>query len=295
MTFREFLSEKAKDLGESDTPFLDASILMAEALHMPRSRLLATLSEEMDGSWNDEVVLRFESWWARRRGGESVAAILGRKEFYGREFRINAKVLVPRPDTETLVVAALECGDSLEIQNARPVRVHDVCTGSGVVAITLAAERPLWVVSASDISIEAIDVARGNSCAILGRVLDFRVADLFQGFENPGFFEHGFDIVTANPPYLTRAETDGLLEKGWKEPRLALDGGEDGMDIVRTLVGQAIRMLKPGGFLLIETDSLQSSLTRDILVREGFGQIRVWKDLSGLDRITGGRVPWRLG
>jgi release factor glutamine methyltransferase len=125
--------------------------------------------------------------------------------------------------------------------------------------------------------------------------MDFWVADLFQGFENSVALGRGFDIVTANPPYLTRAETDGLLEKGWREPRLALDGGEDGMDIVRALIRQAREMLNPGGFLLIETDSLQSFPTRDILGREGFGQIKVWKDLSGLDRITGGRVPWRRG
>lgn len=295
MTLRAYLSGKASALGCSDTPFLDASILLAEALRMPRAKLLASLSEEMKSSWMVDVALRFEPWWERRLEGESVAAILERKEFYGREFCINPKVLVPRPDTETLVAAALECGDSLESQKSAPLRIHDVCTGSGAVAITLAAERPQWIVSASDISIEALEVARENSCAILGHSLDFRVADLLQGFESFGDLGQGFDIVTANPPYLSRAETDGLLGEGWKEPRLALDGGEDGMDVVRALIGQAPERLNPGGFLLIETDSLQSFLTRDILMREGFDCIRAWRDLSGLDRITGGRMPWRRG
>lgn len=289
MTYREFLVLKSSELRDGDTPFLDASLILAHCLGISREKLLMRFPEEAAG-----IPPLFEESWIRRLAGESIAYIVGRKEFFGRGFLVDARVLVPRPDTETLVMAALEVGDSTlaEAWNARVaesrtrvLKLHDVCTGSGAVAVSIAAERPQWSVSASDISRDALDVARANAGRLLGHGIPLVLADLLAGLEGP------FDIITANPPYVPTGETTELLSRGWKEPSLALDGGSDGLDLVTRLIGQAGDVLVPGGFLLVETDALQSETVRDMFMKERFVDIRTWKDLAGLDRITGARRP----
>ncbi len=295
MTYREFLVLRASELENGESPLLDASLILAHCMGMKRDRLLALFPEEAASPPPS-----FEECWARRKAGESVAYIVGRKEFFGREFLVDGRVLVPRPDTETLVMAALEVGDGVRNAQAaiaadgRPgragkgpggLRLHDVCTGSGAVALSVAAERRDWAVSASDLSPGALDLARENSRRLLGREIPFICADLLQGLDG------SFDIITANPPYVTTRETAELLARGWKEPSLALDGGADGLDLVRRLVGQAKKALFPWGFLLVETDALQSETVRGMFMKEGFCEVRTWKDLAGLERITGARRP----
>lgn len=288
MTYREFLAgiaaESRDRLSESDrgeSPFLDACLLLSRRLGISRGKLLAKLPEPFPG-----IPPGFEEDWGRRLSGESVAYIVGRKEFFGRDFLVDHRVLVPRPDTETLVAAALEKGDAIAALRPEPsLRLHDVCTGSGAVAISLAAERPAWSISASDISPGALDVARLNAASLLGKALPLFRADLLEGLEGP------FDIVTANPPYVPTAETAALLSKGWKEPALALDGGPDGLAIIARLVVQAWNLLSPNGFLLVETDALQSKTVHDMFWETGFRDIIVWKDLAGLERVTGARKP----
>ena len=286
MTYREFLAAKAAELrsrqtGSDDTAFLDVSLILAHCLGIPRTQLLMKYPETIAAG---DIPPAFEAGWARRLAGESVAYVVGRKEFFGRDFLVYRRVLAPRPDTETLVSAAIELGDAME-PDSHALRLHDLCTGSGAVAISIAAERPAWSVSASDISADALDVARVNASLLLEKKLPFLLADLLVGLEGP------FDIITANPPYVPTAETAALLSQGWNEPALALDGGPDGLDIVSRLVRQACAVLAPGGFLLIETDALQSESLRVMFRNEGFVDIRVWRDLAGLDRITGARKP----
>lgn len=286
MTYREFLAAKAAELrrrqnGSDDTAFLDVSLILARCLGIPRTQLLMKYPETIAPG---DIPPSFEEGWARRLAGESVAYIVGMKEFFGRDFLVDRRVLAPRPDTETLVSAALEVGDAME-PDSHALRLHDLCTGSGAVAISIAAERPAWSVSASDISADALDIARANASRLLEKKLPLLLADLLAGLEGP------FDIITANPPYVPTGETAALLSQGWKEPALALDGGPDGLDIVSRLVRQAGAFLAPGGFLLIETDSLQSESLRVMFRSEGFVDIRVWRDLAGLDRITGARKP----
>ncbi len=267
--------------GENDTPFLDACLVFAHSLGIARSSLLARFPERLPPGL---IPASFAEAWKRRLAGESVAYIVGTKEFFGREFLVDQRVLVPRPDTETLVAAALELGDA----PPRRLRVHDVCTGSGAVALSLAAERPGWRVSASDLSQDALDVAAANAARLLpvaAAPLALFRADLLEGLAGP------FDLITANPPYVPSGETAALLARGWREPPLALDGGPDGLGLMPRLIGQAFRVLAPGGFLLIESDALQSPDIRDMFLKEGFGEVRVWKDLAGLDRITGARKP----
>lgn len=284
MTVRQYLAERSLECGCSETPFLDASVLLSASMGLSRSRLLAMLPDNLSETVCNDSLKIFETIWNRRCQGESVALILGTKEFFGRDFHIDGFVLSPRPDTETLVEAAMEIGDDME-PSGLGLRIHDLCTGSGIVAITLAMERRSWSVSASDISTEALAVARHNIDSIAGFDIPLFHADLFEGIQGP------FDIVTANPPYVPHEETNELLARGWKEPRLALDGGADGFDVIERLIPQSRNRLRSGGFLLIETDPLQSAKTCDILKNEGFTECRVWKDLAGRARVTGARCP----
>jgi release factor glutamine methyltransferase len=232
----------------------------------------------------DRVPEGFERLWTRRLSGEGVAYLLKRREFFGRDFIVDARVLSPRPDTEVLVAVALELGDSLERAGGKAgLRVHDLCTGSGAVALSLAAERPSWSLSASDLSAAALEVAEANSLAILGRRIALSRADLLEGLAGP------FDIITANPPYVPSLEAAALLSEGWGEPLLALDGGADGLDLVRRIAAQAPAVLVSGGFLLLEIDALQAAKTRSILENEGFGSIGIHRDLAGLERVVSAR------
>ena len=288
MTYRQFLVGKADELRGAldgadggDTPFLDACLILAHCMGISRERLFSKFPEAAS-----DIPPTFKESWSRRLSGESVAYIVGAKEFFGREFLVDRRVLVPRPDTETLVMAALEIGDTLVAPGvARKLRLHDVCTGSGAVAISIAAERPAWSVSASDISPAALDVARLNAGRLLDKAMPTILADLMEGIEGP------FDIITANPPYVPTDETAALLAQGWKEPTLALDGGPDGLAIMPRLIRQAGAALVPNGFLLVEADALQIKCVHDMFVEEGFCDSRVWKDLAGLERIIGARKP----
>jgi len=272
MTYREFLAARASELGGSDTPFLDASLILSKCLLLRREELLARLPEALPALPDS-----FSTLWARRLSGEPIAYILGSKEFYGRVFEVDRRVLIPRPDTETLVLAALETGDRLKAESG--LRVHDVCTGSGVVAVTLAAERPSWKISASDISAEALEVAQRNVALHASGKVVLVEADLLA--EIPG----GIDVITANPPYVPSHETTSLLSQGWGEPRTALDGGPDGLDFIRSLALQAGSVLASGGYILIEMDPSQIGSARDIFSTEGYKEFQVWKDLAGKERV----------
>ncbi len=322
MTAREALAhgaallEASTVLTVSESARLDASLLLARCLGISRSRLYASLPSEID----DTALARFLTLIASRAEGRPVAYLVGTKEFYGRDFFVDENVLIPRPDTEILVETALGSGRSLAaIVRGRAIRVHELCTGSGAVAITVAAERPDWDVSASDISESAIAMARRNSLAILGRELRFLRGDLFSALQTS--MEEGapaslsdirpdgearapvetggsagpcvrFDLILANPPYVPSSETDELLSLGWGEPRLALDGGRDGLDLYRRIIPEALHHLSPGGLLWVESDPGQAPAIGRMLSESGYIDIRSVDDLAGLERVTGGRRPW---
>jgi release factor glutamine methyltransferase len=299
MTVRDALREGAAALRGSETPFLDASLLLAEALGVGTDSIHASHPDPVE----EAALEAYRSKLARRASGLPVAYVLGRKEFWGRSFTVDERVLVPRPDTELLVQTALALGDALAAawagggareggQVGGALRVHEKCCGSLCVAASVAADRPTWLVSASDLSPGALEVAATNAAALLppdrpGGPLALMRSDLLEAVEG------GFDLILANPPYVPSAETDALLAQGWSEPRMALDGGEDGLALIERLVPQAADRLAPGGWLLVEADGSQAPRIRELLGEAGFTGIDCIADLAGIPRLSIGRREWK--
>jgi release factor glutamine methyltransferase len=259
-----------------DTPMLDATVLLAHAMACTKERLLASLPDEADG----ELESRYDGFIDERRAGRPVSYIRRRKEFWGLEFHVDESVLVPRPDTETLVDRAL----FLARADAGLVRIHDACTGSGCVAIALAVELPGRVVTASDVSDGAERVFELNCARLLGRQLPFFRSDLLGGAPGP------FDLLTANPPYLTDREADDLAKAGWPEPGLALRGGPDGTALAARLIREAAGRLRSGGWICIEASAPQFNRLAALLDQAGFRVVEIQQDLGGRDRVISGRL-----
>ncbi len=269
-------------VGSAETPYLDSLLLLAFASGEPTERLMAFLPDELPpGS-----VSRFAELVDQRCTGMPVSYIRGTKEFYGRDFIVSPEVLVPRPDTEILTETALEIIDGF---TGGAPHVHDACTGSGCVAITIAAERPSVTVSASDISPEALAIAQRNSNEILSTRFDFLWrSDLLEDLEHNcaglGLPKPG--IITANPPYLTDTEYRIIQDSGWPEPEQALRAGVDGLDLIRRLAAQAVTVLPSGGYLVMEIGSSQGDHAAAILEELGFSKIDVRPDLAGRERVV---------
>ncbi len=261
---------------EVDTPMLDATLLLSEALETSKERLLASLPDPLD----PEHWRHYNELLDLRCAGQPVSYIRRKKEFFSLEYYVDRRVLVPRPDTEVLVEEALR------LLEADPLtqRVHDACTGSGCVAIALKHSFPTVRVSGSDISREALQVAALNARRLLpeSRIRLHR-SDLLARV--PG----RYDLITANPPYLTDGEVENMRKIGWPEPALALKGGIDGTDFLRRLIRQAARKLRRRGYLLLEASPAQMSLLQRELVDRGYGEIAVIPDLAGRDRVIRAR------
>jgi release factor glutamine methyltransferase len=251
-----------------DAPRLTGELLLAHALKCDRVRLYL----DFDKPLAEPELAAFRDLVKRRADGEPTAYLVGKREFWGRPFRVTPAVLVPRPETELLVEAALAAlpagGTAL-----------DLCTGSGAIAISLALEKAGARVVATDLSPEALAVARENAAA-LGATVELLEGDLFA----PLPADRRFDLVVSNPPYVPTGELAGLSREVRREPRLALDGGADGLLLLRRIVAEAPRWLAPGGTLLLEMhESHAEPLVR--LCREaGFVTAEARKDLAGLWR-----------
>ncbi|MDR1625624.1 MAG: peptide chain release factor N(5)-glutamine methyltransferase [Spirochaetia bacterium] len=260
-----------------ETPRLDALVLLAAGIRRDKAFVFAHGEAEL----GPRCEAGYEDMLGQRLAGRPVSYILGRKEFYGLDFFVDERVLVPRPETEVLVDTALG------ILRGQPWmrRIHDACTGTGCIPIAIASGGGGWELSASDISAEALEVFRLNCANILGRVLAHTRGDLLCGAGGP------FDMITANPPYLQSADCRRMLESGWPEPGLALDGGEDGLGVVRRLVEEAQACLAEGGFLLMEASPEQADAILGMLGKRGWGEARAVCDLAGRRRVIVGRRP----
>ena len=283
MIVRDVLAEATNVLSKADveSSSLDASLLLAEVLNISRSSLMAAASQPL----TEESLAAFNHLMQRRLAGECVAYILGRKEFYGLEFLVNPSVLVPRPDTETLVETALE---ELGIEE-QPYRVLDLCTGSGAIAVTLKHQMPELEVWATDISAEALATAKANAVRLLpggGEGVHFCYGDLYDALPAPTP-QSLFSVILSNAPYVPSAEIGGLSPEVRREPLLALDGGDDGLGIIKRIICRAPEFLCPGGVLLLEADPRQMERIAFLLAQAGFAGIQTHKDLSGKERVIG--------
>lgn len=263
-----------------DSPRLDAELLLARVLKCDRVRLIMDAARPLAV----EELAAYRSLIQRRRRHEPVAYILGEREFYGLGFRIDQRVLVPRPDTETLVETALERSAAIDQFG----QALDLCTGSGCVAIAFAQKRPTWRVWASDVSEAALCVARDNALRLGVPQITFRRSDLFEAFNDSG----PWNLITANPPYIPHADIAELdPDVRDHEPHLALDGGSDGLEIVRRLVPDAAARLAPDGVLAIEIGADQAPAVRPIFEAAGLVEVRTDLDYGSRDRVVSGLKP----
>jgi release factor glutamine methyltransferase len=263
---------------QPDTPYLDACLLLAQAMGTQRSRLLAMLPDPVPPAALEE----FRSGILRRVAGESVAYILGWREFYGRRFAVDTRVLAPRPETELLVDTILaHLPPPRPADDIRgPVRYHDGFTGSGCIGISVALQRSDVEVSLSDVSEDALAVCRANVLSLTDRLLDIRQGRILSAARGV------FDAISANPPYVGHSLTDDIVAAGSLEPRVALDGGEAGLDLYPVLAREAFGLLGPGGCLAVEIGDEQGAAVSEIFARAGFSAIQVLGDLAGQDRVV---------
>lgn len=282
-SIRRVLTWSADDLRKrgSTSPRLDAELLLGKVLRMDRVGLLI----DADRPLAKPELSAYRELHQRRRAGEPVAYLLGVREFYGRPFRVDRRVLIPRPDTEALV----EVGLARTRRVSLSARVLDLCTGSGCVAISLARERPTTRVVGADVSVDAVAVAAENGIRLGAVNCGFLVSDLFAAFRAGA---DRFDLITANPPYIAEGEIPSLaIDIRGFEPRLALTGGEDGLVVLRRIVAEAARFLDEGGVLAVEIGSDQGEAARALFVEAGFGEVETRRDYGGLDRVVSGIRP----
>ena len=270
MTIAQALRQ-AKTLG---LDHLEAQTLMLHALGRDlHDRAWLLLHDEDQPS--EAALVLFHALVQRRLRHEPIAYLTGAQAFHGLNLAIDHRVLVPRPDTETLVDWAL----ALDLAQAR---VLDLGTGSGAVALALKHARPAWTVSAVDISPEALALAQHNA-QTLGLSVHFRLGHWLKGIQGQ------FELIVSNPPYI--AEDDPHLQALSSEPRQALVSGADGLDDIRQIVSQAPSHLVAGGWLLLEHGFDQAPACQALLLQAGFVQVHSRKDLAGMVRCTGGQWP----
>ncbi len=268
---------------------LDARVLLCHVVQRDAGYLIAHADAAL-GAGQQHV---FQALVTRRRAGEPVAYMTGRREFFGLDFKATPAVLIPRPETELLVELGLE-----HIPQNKPCRVLDLGTGSGCVAISIVRHRPLARVIATDISAEALAVARENATNLL-RINPAEPPVGKRGlggisFTRSNWYEalagDKFDVIIANPPYV--AEHDRHLDQGDLrfEPRAALVAGADGLDCIRGIVRDGASHLVAGGWLMFEHGLDQAASCRGLLQAAGFGLIYSWKDLAGHERVCGGQL-----
>jgi release factor glutamine methyltransferase len=261
-----------------DTARLDAEVLLAHALESDRLRLYVDYEKPV----LEEERNRFRAL-VQRRAAERVpvSLLLGEREFWSLPFRVTGDVLTPRPETETLVEAAL----SKVADSESAVRILDLGTGSGAIALSLASELPHAEITATDLSEPALQIAAENADHLhLRERIRFLAGDLFEPVAS-----ERFDVVVSNPPYVARNDAASLPPELSHEPDMALFAGADGLDVIRRLVAAAGDHLSPGGWLLFELSPEQVETAEDELAKAGFTEIERRFDLARLARVVGAR------
>jgi release factor glutamine methyltransferase len=261
--------------GGVDAPRLTAEILLAHALSCDRVRLYL----DFDKPLGPAELAAYRELVRRRAAGEPTAWLTGRRAFLGHDFRVDARVLVPRPETELVAEAAIA---ALPPEGA----ALDLCTGSGCIAVSVALARPGARVVATDLSPDALEVA-GTNASALGAAVSLLAGDLYA----PLAAGERFDVIVSNPPYVPSGEIAGLSREVRREPRIALDGGVDGLDVLRRIVSGAPPRLRPGGLLLLEMHETHAGPLPALCRAAGFASAEVHADLAGLPRWVVARLP----
>lgn len=253
-----------------ENPRLEAEIMLSHVLKKDKIFLITHDNDEVF----DEADENLKKLLNRRIKNEPMAYILGYKEFYGRKFFVNDGVLIPRPETELLIEL---------VKNKSNVKILDLCAGSGCIGLTLAAECENADATLSDISHDAAEVIKKNA-ELLGLKVNVIESDLFQNIEDK------FDVIVCNPPYI-ESKVINDLESDVKdyEPRIALDGGEDGLDFYKKIIPFSKNYLFSGGSVYFEIGYNEGNAVKNLFEENGFCDVKIYKDLAGLDRIVCGR------
>ena len=287
MTMQQLLWQGVQELNKAGVPDpqLDARYLLLEVFHLNLAAFLALKARELGKDEETEGKCReFMRLIEARAGRTPLQHLTGTQEFMGFEFLVNEHVLIPRQDTETLVELVLE------EQKDREKRVLDMCTGSGCIAISLALMGGYGRVTALDVSEEALAVAGRNADRLLEPYKgEFRLvhSNMFEGLGS----EDRYDIIVSNPPYIPSLVIEELEpEVRDHEPRMALDGTEDGLKFYRILAAECKDHLNPGGSVYMEIGYDQGQAVKELFADHGYGQVEVRKDMAGLDRVV--RADW---
>jgi release factor glutamine methyltransferase len=261
-----------------DSARLEAEVLMCHVLGFDKSQLYLNLDEQLDHGGK----YQFDVFLMRRLRREPVAYITGCQEFWSLDFRVTPDVLIPRPETERLVEIALNCAGAVD--RGLPLRILDIGTGSGAIAVSLAKELPQAQLWATDVSLPALEIARHNAAhhGVAERI-QFAGSDLFDSVR-----ESGFHLIVSNPPYVGRGELANLVpEVSRWEPRTALDGGADGLDYYRGIIREAYRHLLPGGAVIMEIGADLGRPVAQLLRDAGnYTAPKIYQDYACRDRVV---------
>jgi release factor glutamine methyltransferase len=258
---------------------MEARLLLQQVLGVNRAWLIAHANDALQTNRDAE----FQALLTRRLAGEPIAYLIQQREFYGLTLRVSPATLIPRPDSETLVDAALE---KIPHPSTKPITVLDLGTGSGAIALAIAHNRPQASVLAVDASDAALAVAQDNASELKLSNVQFALSDWYANLA-----EQRFDLIVSNPPYI--AKNDPHLSQGDLrfEPLSALAAGVDGLDDIRQITEQGLIHLKPQGWLMLEHGYDQGAAVRELMAQAGLVEIATRKDLGGNDRITLGKNP----
>ena len=261
----------------SDSPRLDAEVLLAHSLQKNRTWLITW----PDKALTDTDINQFNALLQRRISGEPVAHITGTREFWSLPLAVTTDTLIPRPDTELIIEKILDTYPA-----GNNISLADLGTGSGAIALALASERPDWKITATDQSASALEIAKQNAHKLNLDNISFKLGDWFEPLK-----DNSFDIIVSNPPYIPMADPHLTQGDARFEPISALASGDDGLDDIRLITAQAGTHLKPQGKLFIEHGYDQKSEMLDIFTKNGFIEIQQAHDLANNPRLTSATKP----